>query len=386
MPVDLAGPIFALYEKALARAKAQQQKGNMFEAAAAYRQCADHLTQYAGYTTDPRARAQWLEKAKGFRELAEHITTKGPPIKAAENGGDANQYDDEVAALIFKSPVSWIDIGGLAETKNEIKTAYGLSMVHPPKGIKLRGWRNLLFYGPPGTGKTLLAAATSNGLEATFFNVKVSNLLSKYFGESTKLVSALYAAARRMAPSVVFLDEIESLVGQRGGTESGAELRVVSTFLAELDGLTGKADENYIMTIGATNIPWMIDKAILSRFEKKIYVPLPDIRARESIFKIHLASKGYKVEIAFPELAKRSEGYSGREIEHLATEAVKHMVEEVNPQLVNLVDQGRAALEKYELRIRPLNQNDFDKAFARIKPQATQSDLARYQEWRDATE
>lgn len=382
MPVDLAAPIYALFEKSLARAKTQQQKGNLAEAAAAYRQCAEHLTRYAGYITDPRIKAQWLEKAKGYRELAERVAAGQFRVAATETPSEsAEQYEDEITALIFKSPVTWDDIGGLEETKREIKTAYGLALVSPPKGIKLRGWRNILFYGPPGTGKTLLAAATSNGLEATFFNVKVSNLLSKYFGESSKLITALYRVARRMAPAVVFLDELESLMGQRESGDSGAEMRVVSTFLAELDGLAGKGDANYVMTIGATNVPWMIDKAILSRFEKKIYVPLPDATARASILRIHLEKKGYQVEMPYADLVKHTEGYSGREIEHLVTEAIKHMVEEVNPDLVKLVDQGRAALEKYQLRIRPLTARDFDAAFSKVKPQTSAKDLAQYEKW-----
>jgi SpoVK/Ycf46/Vps4 family AAA+-type ATPase len=116
--------------------------------------------------------------------------------------------------------------------------------------------------GPPGTGKTLLAAATAGNLEATFFNVKVSSLLSKYFGESTKLISALYSVARRLSPAVIFLDEFESLTPSRGSGESGSERRIVSTLLAELDGLQGKDDDSFVMTICATNLPWLLDLAI----------------------------------------------------------------------------------------------------------------------------
>jgi katanin p60 ATPase-containing subunit A1 len=383
MPIDLGGPVFDLYQKALARAKAQQEKGNLAEAAASYRQSADFLAKYADYAGDPKTKAQWKEKARAYRDLADTVA-KGRFAAAAteEVPRSAEQYEDEIAALIHHSQVAWDDIGGLEDTKREIKTAYGLSMVRPPKGIKLRGWRSLLFYGPPGTGKTLLAAATSHGLDATFFNVKVSNVLSKYFGESSKLITALYATARRMAPSVVFLDELESLTGQRDGSGSGAEMRIVSTFLAELDGLAGKDDISYIMTIGATNVPWVIDKAILSRFERKIYVPLPDPTARESILRIHLEKRGYQTALSYADLAKRSAGYSGRELEQLAAEAVKRMVQQVNPGLVDLVDQGRRALEEYQLHVRALDTTDLDAAFAAIKPATSAADLAKYEAWR----
>jgi katanin p60 ATPase-containing subunit A1 len=387
MPIDLGGPFFDMYQKALARAKAQQEKGNLAEAAAAYRQTAGFLASYADYASDPKTKAQWKERSSAYRDLADRMARGKFAVAATEEvPRSAEQYEDEIAALIHRSQVSWTDIGGLEETKREIKTAYGLSMARPPEGIKLRGWRSLLFYGPPGTGKTLLAAAASHGLDAAFFNVKVSNLLSKYFGESSKLITALYATARRMAPAVVFLDELESLTAQRDGSGSGAEMRIVSTFLAELDGLAGKDDTSYIMTIGATNVPWLIDKAILSRFERKIYVPLPDAAAREGILRIHLEKRGYQTALPYAELAQRSAGYSGRELEQLTAEAVKGMVQAVNPGLLDLVDQGRQAVEKYQLSVRPLDAADFDAAFAAIKPATSPAGLIRYADWASGNE
>jgi katanin p60 ATPase-containing subunit A1 len=185
-----------------------------------------------------------------------------------------------VLSLIHKSDVQWGDIGGLEDTKDSIKSAYALALAQKPAGVQVSSWRNLLMYGPPGTGKTLLAAATAGNLEATFFNVKVSSLLSKYFGESTKLISALFSVARRLSPAVIFLDEFESLTPVRGSGESGAERRIVSTLLAELDGLQAKDDTGFVLTICATNLPWLLDLAILSRFQRRIYVPLPDPDAR----------------------------------------------------------------------------------------------------------
>ena len=386
MPVDLSGQIYAAYEQALARAKLRFEKGQYPEAAVAYRQCADFLEKYARYSKSARLRAEWLRKAESYRRLAERLERGGFAISTVEGPPAVEDYESVISALVHRSAVTWDDIGGLEEVKREIKAAYGLALARKPEGVKLEGWRNILFYGPPGTGKTLLAAATSNGLDAIFFNVKVSDLLSKYFGESTRLISALYSVARHLAPSVVFLDEFEALGRPRGREGSGAETRIVSTFLAELDGLAQKKGEDYVLTIAATNLPWLIDKAVLSRFEKKIYIPLPDAPARRRIFEIHLKGKGHRTNVPYQELVARTDGYSGREIEQLCREAVKEMIGRLNPDLPEAVDRGREAVRKYRLKVGPLTRKDWQRAFSMVTPQTTRGELQRFEEWRKGVE
>jgi len=382
MPVDLSRQVYTTYQQAMTRARLHLDQGAHLEAAAAYRQAAAYMKQYAQYAADTQIKGRRLEQAQSLLDLADKVEAGRLAVPTAEPPAGADDYSDAIAALVHKSPVTWADIGGLAETKREIKAAYGLSMARKPVGVRLRGWRNILFYGPPGTGKTLLAAATSNGLDATFFNVKVSDLLSKYFGESTKLVSALYQAARRMAPAVVFLDEFESLSGARGDGDSGAERRIVTTFLAELDGLAGKGDDEYVLTIAATNVPWLLDKAMLSRFEKKVYIPLPDEPARQAILRIQLDAAGYQTRVSYAELTRRTAGFSGRELQRLCQEAITHMVTTTNPGLVAAVDEGREALERYQVRVRPLTDADFAMALERVSPETTAADLRRFDQWR----
>jgi SpoVK/Ycf46/Vps4 family AAA+-type ATPase len=228
----------------------------------------------------------------------------------------------------------------------------------------------MLFFGPPGTGKTLLAAATSNGLGATFFNVKSGDLLSKYFGESSKLISALFNAARSEADegfAVVFIDEVESLCLPRGkGSESGAERRLLSTILSELDGLADKGDDRFVLTIAATNAPWDLDDAVLSRFQKRIYIPPPDAQAREAILKILLLNRGHYLENSLlGDVVRRTDCFSGRDLERLASQAVNIMVEELNSGIPRFVDEGRETIEGYKLEVRPLEKRDFDLAFKR---------------------
>ncbi len=386
--IDLSGQVWSQFEQSKTRAERLVEAGQAAEAAAAYRRCADLLRQYGGYAIAEDVRKQWQERANKFEEMATRIES-GRLARATTEPAAGEDYRDAVRGLITKTDLSWDDIGGLEETKREIQTAYALAMARKPKGVSLSAARNILLYGPPGTGKTLLAAATSHELDATFFNVKVSDMLSKYFGESSKLVSALYAEAVAQAPSVIFLDEFDALTGSREGSDSGAERRVLSTLLSELDGLDDKRrdDGPYVLTIAATNLPWQVDKAVLSRFGARlIYVPLPDEAARRAILKIHIERKGHKSLAAPDELVKKTAGYSGREIEAVVGYAVSRMIGRANPDLLQQASQGRESLSDYLLKIEPLAPADFDAALAAIRPVTDARDIQRYDAWRRQVE
>ena len=387
--VDISGPLRASLERVLAQARSLEAQGSNPEAAAKYVAAAGVMAQLADVSQTRADQKRRREKAAQYLEYAERLkkdkrrpaAAPAPPERAAESaradggvpparpGGQSAEYSPEIAALIHRSKITWDRIGGLEETKREIKFTYGLALAQKPEAVKLGGWRRMLFYGPPGTGKTLLAAATSNGLGATFFNVKASNLLSKYFGESSRLVTALFDAARSESDSgfaVVFIDEIESLCMARGeGSDSGAERRLLSTLLSEMDGLADKGEDRFVLTIAATNAPWDLDDAVLSRFQKRIYIPLPDAEARESILKIQL--KGYDLEFPIGDLVERTASFSGRDLERLSNQAVSLMVEDLNSAIPKFVDQGRDAIEGYRIKVRPLEKSDFDKAFERIR-------------------
>ena len=383
MDVDLSGPLKVSLDKALAEARALESQNKSAEASAAYLKAAKLMQSYAEYALTRDDQARRMEKSRLYIQYAEALKNGRKPASAstpnrartavARDAGDQDreQYSNEIASLIHRSKVTWDKIGGLEETKREIKFTYGLALAQKPEGVKLAGWRRMLFYGPPGTGKTLLAAATSNGLGATFFNVKASNLLSKYFGESSKLITALFDAARSEADegfTVIFIDEVESLCLPRGeGAESGAERRVLSTILSELDGLADKGEDRFVLTIAATNAPWDLDDAVLSRFQKRIYIPLPDREARKSILEIQLLRQGHTLEFPLQEVADNTEWFSGRDLERLSNQAVNVMVEELNGQIPRCVDGGREAIESYKLKIRPLERRDFDKAFQAIR-------------------
>jgi katanin p60 ATPase-containing subunit A1 len=386
--IDLSGQVWSQFEQAKARAQQLVDAGQAAEAAAQYRRCAALLRQYAEYAVSADVRNQWVERAGKFDEMASRAES-GRLARTTTEAASEDDYRESVRALITKTSVTWADIGGLEETKREIQTAYALAVARKPAGVAMDAARNILLYGPPGTGKTLLAAATSRELDAAFFNVKVGDLLSKYFGESAKLVSALYDEALARAPSVVFLDEFDALTGSRDGSDSGAERRVLAALLSELDGLDDKRPPGggYVLTIAATNVPWTIDKAIVSRFGARlIYVPLPDEATRRAILRIHIERKGHKSEVPIAELVNRTTGYSGREIEAVVSYAVSSMARRANPDLLQRAAQGRKALENHTLKVDALTAADFRAAFAAIRPVTTAEDVARYAAWRRQVE
>jgi SpoVK/Ycf46/Vps4 family AAA+-type ATPase len=277
---------------------------------------------------------------------------------------------------------SWDDIGGLEETKKTIKESIVLAYARKPERVEIEGWRNILLFGPPGTGKTLLAAATARGLDASFFNVKAGQVLSKYYGESPKIVNALFGVAREESPSVIFFDELDSIALSRGAEMDEETRRVLSSLLTELDGLSGGKKGEFVLFLASTNTPWDIDDAVISRFEKRIYVPLPDEGARGDILRIQLAKKGFEFD-DYDWLVEKTEGYSGRDIKVLCKEGIYGMVRELNPGVADVADEGLEEIKKYEIKTRGLTKKDFEYALEKMKPASTEDMVKKYEEWND---
>ncbi|MEA1864499.1 MAG: ATP-binding protein [Euryarchaeota archaeon] len=303
----------------------------------------------------------------------------------AESGrGEGEGFERYVEEnLIATSGITWDGIGGLDGVKQTIKESVVLSIIEEkPEAIK--PWKGILLFGPPGTGKTLLAAATAGSLEATFFNVKVGQILSKYFGESSKLVSALYSVGRKKAPSIVFLDEFDSIALSRSGEVAESSRRVLSTLLSELDGLQDKDSGRFVLTMAATNTPWDIDSAVLSRFPKRIHIPLPDKEACLEIIRIHTIKEGLKLdERILDEVAERCTEnlFAGRDIATLCNDAIWNMVRSENPALGSLADKPVDAIREYRLGVRELTAGDFEKSFESVRGAVKARDVERYEGW-----
>jgi katanin p60 ATPase-containing subunit A1 len=272
----------------------------------------------------------------------------------------------------------------LKETKNLIKETIIIAVANKPESIKAD--KGILLFGPPGTGKTLLAAATAGSLESTFFNVKVSSILSKYFGESSKLISALYDSARRHSPSIVFIDEFDSITMSRDGDQGEASRKVLSTLLSELDGFQDKKSDKLILTLAATNTPWDLDDAVLSRFPKRIYIPLPDSEASIDIIKIQLEDLDSK-KLDFKRISEQclTNHYSGRDIQNMCRDAKRSMIRRSNKKIFNDLDRT-AELSFHELRrmnlqVTPLTMEDFEQAITKIKSPISTEIIQRHEKW-----
>ncbi len=277
--------------------------------------------------------------------------------------------------LVEVPKVKWEDIGGLENAKQELKEAvewplkypelFRTTNIKPPKGI--------LLYGPPGTGKTLLAKAVANESNANFISVKGPELLSKWVGESEKHVRDMFRKARQVAPCIIFFDEIDSLAPRRGGVgDTHVTERVVSQLLTELDGLEELRD---VVVIAATNRPDLIDPALLrpGRIERHIYIPPPDKEARKEIFKIHLRGKPLAEDVKIEELAERTDGYTGADIEALCREAGMLAIREA-------VSRAKDEKEIKEIAKNiKIEKRHFEEALKKVKPSLTREDLRRYE-------
>jgi transitional endoplasmic reticulum ATPase len=219
--------------------------------------------------------------------------------------------------------VKWTDIGGLNDIKSELREAVELPLLKPDvfKKLGIRPSKGFMLYGPPGVGKTLLAKAVATESKANFISVKGPEVLSKWVGESEKAIREIFKKAKQVAPCIVFLDEIDSIAPRRGSAgDSGVTERMVNQLLTTLDGIETLQG---VVVIGATNRPDIIDSALVraGRFDKMIYIPPPDRESRMKIFEVHTKNMPLSRDVNLEELADKTDGYVGADLENLCREA-----------------------------------------------------------------
>jgi len=343
------------------------------------RKCHDQIEQYLNRANVLKAHLSG-PKARRGRPSAKPSEPKEGESKGEEGLYSAEEQEiiDSISGTILtESPdVKWTDIAGLEGSKQALREAIVLPIMKPNLFTGARKpWSGILLFGPPGCGKTLLARAAATECKATFFSVSSADLLSKWLGESEKLISSLFKVARIKAPSLIFMDEIDSVATKRGeGHEGGGERRVKTQLLSEIQGMKS-GSKKPLLVLGATNRPWDIDAAMLSRFEKKVYVPLPDLTARVGIFKIHTA--GINMELTeedFIELGVRAEGYSGRDISNVCREVIMIPIRELD--MGGLLENSDK-----EVVVRDINLKDFTKTLKKVKPMTTGAALDQYEQW-----
>lgn len=263
--------------------------------------------------------------------------------------------------------VGWDDIGGVGEAIETLKEGIELPLKHPDAFHRLgiRPAKGFLLYGPPGTGKTLLAKAVAREAEANFISMKSSDLLSKWYGESEQQIARLFQRARAVAPCILFIDEIESLVPARGSSQGEPEVtaRVVNTILAELDGME---ELQSVVVIGATNRPTLVDPALLrpGRFDELVYVGTPDEAGRERILKIHARAMPLAGDVSLSEVAARTDRFTGADLEDVVRRA------------------GLIALRRGGGDVSEVTKADFDAALEDSRATVTREMEAEYEKMR----
>ncbi|KAL6615605.1 hypothetical protein ACP70R_037875 [Stipagrostis hirtigluma subsp. patula] len=244
-----------------------------------------------------------------------------------------NVYEKRIRESVIpasETGVTFDDIGALADIKESIQELVMLPLQRPDlfNGGLLKPCRGILLFGPPGTGKTMLAKAIANETGASFMNISMSAITSAWYGEAEKSIRALFSLAAKIAPTIIFVDEVDSMLATRErSNESEASRRVKNEFMTHWDGLLSKSSER-ILVLAATNRPFDLDEAIIRRFEHRIMVGLPTLESRELILK-KLLSKEKVENIDFKELAKMTEGYSGSDLKNLCVTAAYRPVREI---------------------------------------------------------
>ncbi|GAM27874.1 hypothetical protein SAMD00019534_110500 [Acytostelium subglobosum LB1] len=418
------------------QATEQDNAKNYAEAHKLYIQSLEWFTTALKYEKSERSKAtikaktmEYLQRAEQLKEYLEKTKNKKPvaamngtskPGSTTKKGGAADDDEDidpedkkrsdalGGAILTEKPNVRWDDVAGLHQAKEYLKEAVIFPIKFPQMFTgKRKPWRGILLYGPPGTGKSYLAKAVATEISSTFYSISPSDIVTKWLGDSEKLVKQLFEMARQQKNSVIFVDEIDSLCSSRNDTESESSRRIKTEFLIQLDGVGNDSDG--ILILAATNIPWGLDLAIRRRFEKRIYIPLPDPHARIKMFQLHIGSTPNSLNQGdFKRLADMTEGYSGADIQIVCKDAIMQPIRMVqmathfknirapsreDPNVIadfitpcspgdpQAMEMTWMDIDGAKLKEPDITANDCIKSIRNVKPSVSSKDLDKYIEF-----
>ncbi|WP_114575634.1 CDC48 family AAA ATPase [Saliphagus sp. LR7] len=318
-----------------------------------------------------------LESEEIDADVLENLRVTEADFKEALKGIEPSALRE---VFVEVPDVTWNDVGGLDDTKERLRETIQWPLDYPEvfESMDMQAAKGVMMFGPPGTGKTLLAKAVANEADSNFISIKGPELLNKFVGESEKGVREVFEKARSNAPTVIFFDEIDSIATERGQRtgDSGVGERVVSQLLTELDGLEELED---VVVVATTNRPDLIDPALLrpGRLDRHVHVPVPDEEGRKRIFEVHTRNKPLADDVDLEELASRTAGYVGADIEAVCREAsmaaTREFIRSVAPEeMTDAVGNVR------------VNREHFEHALGEVQASVTEETRERYDEIEDS--
>lgn len=364
------------------------QRQEYSDALTLYTRAIEWLQQSIKYDKNPKTVEMCKQKMDEYLTRAELIKKlQKPEAEGAQN--ESSSIDTTI--LAEKPNVRWSDVAGLEHAKRALQEAAIAPMRLPHLFKQVDPWMGILLYGPPGTGKSYLAKALATEADCTFFSVSASDIVTKWVGDSEKLVKSLFDRAREKKPSIIFIDEIDSMcVSRDSSSNSSGGQRLLTEFLIQMQGV-GK-DNSGVLVVGATNLPWLLDPGIIRRLEQKIYIPLPDLKARAALIR-HAC--GFD---APQQLAEMTEGFSGADLSTAIRNAKMQPVRQVmeathwhitqdgqycpaRPGAAGAIEMDWMSVPPHLLVARQVDMADYLQAFGETKKSVSGDLISRYERW-----
>lgn len=348
------------------------RQGSKGMAVSRYQRASEVLLKLCSLYPEAPTNKVYMEHIENYRRRIKELNDQGSRT-GQSHSSQLTVEQTEHFSPIQKPNVRWNDIADLRDAKMAVEE----SVIYPAKRPDLfpLGWpRGILFFGPPGCGKTLLAAAIATEINADFFCIDAASVMDKWLGQSEKNVANLFQDARRASasgrPAIIFIDEVDSLVGIRTD-EVGGEVRTRNQFLKEMDGISDKSSPVFVYVVGATNKPWALDEAFIRRFQKRIFVPLPNGEARTELVSIYSKELTLSGDVSVDELVRMTDGYSASDIHDIMQSAQIKVVRELF-QSQKITERSRP---------RAISMEDIREILHKRRPSVSSDTLRFYDKW-----